>query len=273
MRSAARSCWSTSGPTRASTACARSRTSRLGRSATARKASSIVGVHTPEFAFEHDLGNVRRAVQRLGVRYPVALDNDYGTWNAYGEPVLARRVPHRPDAAMSAHVHFGEGDYDKTEHLIRRLLGPAARGRLRPTARRRPDAERDAHAGVVPRLLPARPLRRLAGAGGPARGLHASPHARRGRRSPTAARGRSRASGSSPATSARLQLRFHAQKVLPRARRHGDGRRDASTGSRADACASTATGCTRSSRRSATRDGRARAALHARLSAYAFTFG
>src|SRR5919202_79417 len=43
----------------------------------------IVGVHTPEFAFEHSLSNVRKATRRLGVRYPVALDNDYATWNAY----------------------------------------------------------------------------------------------------------------------------------------------------------------------------------------------
>ena len=43
----------------------------------------IVGVHTPEFAFEHVLANVRRAAGELGVRYPVALDNDTSTWNAY----------------------------------------------------------------------------------------------------------------------------------------------------------------------------------------------
>src|SRR5918911_1734659 len=43
----------------------------------------VVGVHTPEFAFEHSLSNVQEATRRLGVRYPVALDNDYATWNAY----------------------------------------------------------------------------------------------------------------------------------------------------------------------------------------------
>ena len=83
----------------------------------------IVGVHTPEFAFEHSLSNVRSATRRLGVRYPVALDNDYGTWDAYSnqywpaEYLLDRRGHVR-------HVHFGEGEYDRTEQLIRQLLAP-----------------------------------------------------------------------------------------------------------------------------------------------------
>src|SRR5919198_839182 len=83
----------------------------------------IVGVHTPEFAFEHSLSNVRAATRRLGVRYPVALDNDYATWNAYSnqywpaEYLLDRRGPLR-------HYHFGEGEYDRTEQLIRQLLAP-----------------------------------------------------------------------------------------------------------------------------------------------------
>ena len=97
----------------------------------------IVGVHTPEFAFEHDLGNVRAAVKRLGIHYPVALDNDFATWNAYRNQYwpadyLVDQSGHVRD------VHFGEGDYDKTEHDIRLLLAathkslPAA---LRPRDR------------------------------------------------------------------------------------------------------------------------------------------
>src|SRR5919206_527721 len=84
----------------------------------------IVGVHTPEFAFEHSLSNVRKATRRLGVRYPVALDNDYATWNAYSnqywpaEYLLDRRGHVR-------HYHFGEGEYDRTEQLIRQLVAPA----------------------------------------------------------------------------------------------------------------------------------------------------
>jgi cytochrome c biogenesis protein CcdA/thiol-disulfide isomerase/thioredoxin len=91
----------------------------------------IVGVHTPEFAFEHSLSNVREATHRLGVRYPVALDNDYATWNAYSnqywpaEYLLDRRGHLR-------HYHFGEGEYGRTEQLIRTLL--AMPGRQLPTA-------------------------------------------------------------------------------------------------------------------------------------------
>jgi len=85
------------------------------------KGFTIVGVHTPEFAFEHVPSNVRRAVKQLGVRYPVPLDNDFATWNAYGnqywpaEYLIDKRGHVR-------HAHFGEGEYDKTERLIRTLL-------------------------------------------------------------------------------------------------------------------------------------------------------
>jgi cytochrome c biogenesis protein CcdA/thiol-disulfide isomerase/thioredoxin len=86
----------------------------------------ILGVHTPEFAFEHDLGNVRAAVKRLGVRYPVALDNDYGTWNAYGNnywpaDYLVDQAGHVRD------MHFGEGEYARTDRDIRLLLAADTR--------------------------------------------------------------------------------------------------------------------------------------------------
>jgi cytochrome c biogenesis protein CcdA/peroxiredoxin len=87
----------------------------------------IVGVHTPEFAFEHDLSNVRGACKRLGITYPVALDNSYGTWNAYAnqywpaEYLVDRRGHVRE-------VHFGEGQYRESEHAIRTLLGEKAAG-------------------------------------------------------------------------------------------------------------------------------------------------
>jgi cytochrome c biogenesis protein CcdA/thiol-disulfide isomerase/thioredoxin len=89
----------------------------------------ILGIHTPEFAFEHDLGNVRAAVKRLGVRYPVALDNDYGTWNAYGNQYW----PAEYLVDQSGHVrdvHFGEGNYSETDHDIRLLLAAGAKRRL-----------------------------------------------------------------------------------------------------------------------------------------------
>jgi thiol-disulfide isomerase/thioredoxin len=81
----------------------------------------IVGVHTPEFAFEHDLGNVEAAVKKLGVRYPVALDNDYKTWNAYSNEFWPAEYLIDQQGHVR-HIHFGEGEYDKTEQDIRLLL-------------------------------------------------------------------------------------------------------------------------------------------------------
>jgi cytochrome c biogenesis protein CcdA/thiol-disulfide isomerase/thioredoxin len=82
----------------------------------------IVGVHTPEFAFEHVTSNVAGAIKRLGVRYPVVQDNDFTVWNAYANQYwpaeyLIDRSGH------VRHAHFGEGEYDQTEKLIRSLLG------------------------------------------------------------------------------------------------------------------------------------------------------
>jgi cytochrome c biogenesis protein CcdA/thiol-disulfide isomerase/thioredoxin len=100
----------------------------------------IVGVHTPEFAFEHDLANVRQATHEYGVRYPVALDNDYATWNAYGNQYWP--AEYLIDAR--GHVReakFGEGDYTKTENAIRSLL--AERDRRLPKALDLPDRTPD----------------------------------------------------------------------------------------------------------------------------------
>jgi cytochrome c biogenesis protein CcdA/thiol-disulfide isomerase/thioredoxin len=85
----------------------------------------IVGVHTPEFAFEHVPANVKAAVRKLGVRYTVAIDNRFGTWNAYGNQYW----PAKYLIDRTGHVrytHFGEGEYDKTEDQIRRYLGEKA---------------------------------------------------------------------------------------------------------------------------------------------------
>ncbi|HKB20740.1 MAG TPA: cytochrome c biogenesis protein DipZ [Gaiellaceae bacterium] len=85
----------------------------------------VIGVHTPEFAFEHVPSNVRSAVRRLGITYPVALDNDYSTWNAFknqywpAKYLIDRRGHLR-------YYHFGEGSYDTTEARIRTLLGENA---------------------------------------------------------------------------------------------------------------------------------------------------
>jgi cytochrome c biogenesis protein CcdA/thiol-disulfide isomerase/thioredoxin len=87
---------------------------------------SIVGVHTPEFAFERRESNVRDAIAANGLRYPVALDNDYGTWNAW----LNRYWPAKYLIDARGRVrywHYGEGDYDETERAIRALLDEAGR--------------------------------------------------------------------------------------------------------------------------------------------------
>jgi len=82
----------------------------------------VVGVHTPEFAFEHVPSNVRAAADRLGVRYPVALDNEYGTWNAYGNQYWPAEYLIDRNGRLR-HAHFGEGQYGATEEAIRSLLG------------------------------------------------------------------------------------------------------------------------------------------------------
>lgn len=103
----------------------------------------ILGVHTPEFSFERVPGNVRRAVGELGIRYPVALDNDYATWNAYGN----RYWPAKYFVDRRGHVrfaHFGEGEYERSEDVIRALLaegGPEPEGRSGQPTAARPRAE------------------------------------------------------------------------------------------------------------------------------------
>jgi thiol-disulfide isomerase/thioredoxin len=82
----------------------------------------VVGVHCPEFGFEHDLDNVRHATRELGVDYPVVIDNDFDIWqsleNHYWPAVyLADR-----DGEVRFH-HFGEGNYEETEQAIQQLLG------------------------------------------------------------------------------------------------------------------------------------------------------
>ena len=84
----------------------------------------VVGVHTPEFDFEHDLDNVRREVKDLRVDFPVVVDNDYAIWTAFANhywPAL-----YFVDAqGQIRHHRFGEGDYDRSEQIIQRLLTDA----------------------------------------------------------------------------------------------------------------------------------------------------
>jgi thiol-disulfide isomerase/thioredoxin len=85
----------------------------------------IVGVHSPEFEFEKNYDNVKAAVQRLGITYPVILDSDHGTWNAYGNQYWPRHylIDNR---GYIRDNHIGEGGYDQTEKAIQSLLAERA---------------------------------------------------------------------------------------------------------------------------------------------------
>ena len=84
----------------------------------------VLGVHTPEFSFERDIGNVRGAVESMRIRYPVALDSGYAVWEAFANrywPAL-----YFVDATGRIRHHaFGEGDYDRSEQVIHQLLDEA----------------------------------------------------------------------------------------------------------------------------------------------------
>ncbi|HZW60836.1 MAG TPA: cytochrome c biogenesis protein DipZ [Candidatus Babeliales bacterium] len=82
----------------------------------------IVGVHTPEFEFEKDPKNVEEAVTRFGITYPVALDSDYATWRNYHNQFWPAHYL-IDQQGIIRDIHFGEGDYDKTENAIRSLVG------------------------------------------------------------------------------------------------------------------------------------------------------
>jgi cytochrome c biogenesis protein CcdA/thiol-disulfide isomerase/thioredoxin len=100
------------------------------------KGLTIVGVHTPEFAFERKADNVREAIARNGIRYPVAQDNQYGTWTAWGNQFWPAK--YLIDASGKVrYTHFGEGSYRQTEQAIRTLLGAERRRPLGSLARAR----------------------------------------------------------------------------------------------------------------------------------------
>jgi cytochrome c biogenesis protein CcdA/thiol-disulfide isomerase/thioredoxin len=87
---------------------------------------TIVGVHTPEFPFEKDAGNVERAIGRAGIGYPVVQDNEFATWDAYGNQYWP--AEYFIDAGGRVrYAHFGEGEYEKKEQVIRELLTEAGR--------------------------------------------------------------------------------------------------------------------------------------------------
>jgi thiol-disulfide isomerase/thioredoxin len=84
----------------------------------------VVGVHTPEFWFEHDEDNVRRAAEEMRVEYPIALDPDYGVWSDFGNRYWPAVYLADAEGRIRYH-HFGEGDYDECERAIQMLLREA----------------------------------------------------------------------------------------------------------------------------------------------------
>ena len=85
----------------------------------------IVGVHSPEFEFEKNYNNVKAAVQKYGINYPVLLDSDHGTWNAFGNQYWPRDYLIDSQGYIR-HDHIGEGGYDQTEKVIQSLLAERA---------------------------------------------------------------------------------------------------------------------------------------------------
>ena len=85
---------------------------------------TVIGVHTPEFGFEHDRANVIERTRALGVEYPVAVDDDYGVWDDFANHYWPAVYLADADGRLRFH-HFGEGEYERTEMMIQRLLTAA----------------------------------------------------------------------------------------------------------------------------------------------------
>jgi thiol-disulfide isomerase/thioredoxin len=84
----------------------------------------VIGVHTPEFAFEKDIDNVRRELAPFRVRYPVAVDRDYAVWNAFDNRYWPAIYIVDANGRIRFH-HFGEGEYERTERVLQQLLREA----------------------------------------------------------------------------------------------------------------------------------------------------
>ena len=89
----------------------------------------VIGVHAPEFAFEKNVDNVKKAIGDLGITYPVAIDNNYAIWRAFDNEYWPAH--YFIDAqGQVRHHHFGEGDYDQSERVIQQLLAEAGKAHV-----------------------------------------------------------------------------------------------------------------------------------------------
>jgi thiol-disulfide isomerase/thioredoxin len=82
----------------------------------------VIGVHTPEFSFEPEIGLVRQAITERAIDYPVAVDNDYGIWEAFENNYWPALYFVDAEGVIRDH-HFGEGRYEHSQHVVQRLLG------------------------------------------------------------------------------------------------------------------------------------------------------
>ena len=82
----------------------------------------VIGVHTPEFSFEHEIDRVRRATEEREIDYPIAVDNDYEIWSAFSNHYWPALYFVDANGSIRDH-HFGEGRYEESERIIQRLLG------------------------------------------------------------------------------------------------------------------------------------------------------
>ncbi|HKJ35587.1 MAG TPA: redoxin domain-containing protein [Solirubrobacterales bacterium] len=98
----------------------------------------VLGVHTPEFPFEREAGNVRESIEQNEIRYPVVQDNEFGTWNAFSNMFWPAKYLIDANGRVR-YIHFGEGEYDITEKAIRSLLAEA--GAEEPKLGKLTDAE------------------------------------------------------------------------------------------------------------------------------------
>jgi cytochrome c biogenesis protein CcdA/thiol-disulfide isomerase/thioredoxin len=87
----------------------------------------VIGVHAPEFAFEKNIDNVKKAVADLKLAYPIAIDNDYAIWRAFDNQYWPAHYFIDAEGRIRHH-HFGEGDYDGSERVIQKLLAEAGKG-------------------------------------------------------------------------------------------------------------------------------------------------
>jgi thiol-disulfide isomerase/thioredoxin len=89
----------------------------------------VIGVHTPEFSFEHDLENVRRSARDMRVDYPIAIDNDYAIWSAFNNHYWPALYIVDAQGRIRSH-HFGEGAYEQSEMILQQVLAEAGLGGL-----------------------------------------------------------------------------------------------------------------------------------------------